>query len=156
MKTDDQIGQYLAAQPEPKRRDLAELHRIVLELMPGCKLWYLDGKDESGKVVSNPNIGYGSRTSRNADGKSREFYQVGISANTTGISVYILGISDKKYLSQTFGERIGKAKVTGYCIKFRKLGEVNVEVLKEAIRQGFASPSEVTTSPADNEGRKTT
>ncbi len=153
MTTAEQIRRYLDSQPEPKRRDMEALHGVALELMPGCKLWYLDGKDESGKVVSNPNIGYGSRTSKNADGKSREFYQVGISANTTGISVYILGISDKKYLSQTFGERIGKAKVTGYCIKFRKLGEVNVEVLKEAIRQGFASSSEVSTSPADHEGK---
>lgn len=141
MNTTEQIRQYIASQPEPKRTELQELHGILLELRPGCKLWFLDGTDESGKVVSNPNIGYGSRALEYANGKSREFYQVGISANTTGISVYILGISDKKTLSQTFGETIGKAKITGYCIKFRKLGDVNLEVLREAIRHGFQSPS---------------
>jgi hypothetical protein len=29
-----------------------------------------------------------------ADGTSRDFYQIGLSANTTGISVYIMGIED--------------------------------------------------------------
>jgi hypothetical protein len=58
-------------------------------MMPVCKLWFLNGKDEKGKVVSNPNIGYGSQTLKYADGKTKEFYQIGISANTTGISVYI-------------------------------------------------------------------
>jgi len=51
-----------------------------------------------------------------ADGKTKDFYQIGISTNTTGISVYIMGISDKTYLSQTYSGRLGKAKVIGYCI----------------------------------------
>ena len=74
---------------------MQELHRVILEMMPACRLWFLDGKDSENKTVSNPNIGYGVRTIKYADGKSREFYQVGISANKTGISVYILGIQDK-------------------------------------------------------------
>ena len=72
-----------------------------------------------------------------ADGKTREFYQIGMSANTTGISVYILGIEDKKYLAQTYGKKIGKASVSGYCIKFKSLKDINVDVLEEAIRDGF-------------------
>ncbi len=92
MNTREQIKEYIATQPEPKRRDLQELHRIILELMPDCKLWFLDGKHENGRTVSNPNIGYGFQAMKHAAGKTREFYQIGISANTTGISVYILGV----------------------------------------------------------------
>jgi hypothetical protein len=136
-----QVEQYLAAQPEPKRSDMRELHGTILAIMPGAKLWFLDGKDETGKIVSNPNIGYGSRTIRYANGSSREFYQVGISANTTGISVYIMGIDDKKYLAETFGRDLGKASVTGYCIKFKRLADIDVEVLKAAMQYGFAQAS---------------
>lgn len=136
MNVDDQINAYIAAQPEPKRNDMQELHGIILELMPQCKLWFLDGKDEKGQTVSNPNIGYGSRTIRYADGKTREFYQIGVSANTTGISVYILGIEDKKYLAETYGKKLGKTSVTGYCIKFKALKNLNVDVLQAAIRDG--------------------
>lgn len=113
---------------------MRELHNILQDLMPGSKLWFMDGKDSSGKIVSNPNIGYGQLNLEYADGTKKEFYQVGISANTTGISVYIMGIADKFYLSETYGDKIGKASVTGYCIKFRALKDIHMEVLKAAIR----------------------
>ena len=141
MNIHEQIDAYVAAQPEPKRSDMQALHGMTLKLMPGCKLWFLDGKDEKGRTVSNPNIGYGSRTQKYADGKTREFYQIGISANTTGISVYILGIADKKYLAATYGKELGKASVTGYCIKFRALKDVHLDILQAAIRHGIEETS---------------
>jgi hypothetical protein len=138
MNIKEQIKQYITSQPEPKRSDMQELHRIILETMPGCKLWFLDGKDDKGKIVSNPNIGYGSYTIKYADGTTREFYQIGLSANTTGISVYIMGIKDKKYLANTYGKNLGKASVTGYCIKFKTIKDVNIDILQAAIRDGVA------------------
>ena len=141
MNIHEQIDAYVAAQPEPKRSDMQALHGMILKLMPGCKLWFLDGKDEKGRTVSNPNIGYGSRTQKYADGKTKEFYQIGISANTTGISVYILGIADKKCLAATYGKELGKASVTGYCIKFKTLSAINVDVLETAVRDGVAQTS---------------
>ena len=137
MTVQDEVSDYIAAQPEPKRSDMQQLHETVLKLMPGCRLWFLDGKDESGRTVSNPSIGYGTQTTRYADGRTREFYQIGISANTTGISVYLMGLSDRKYLAEKYGERIGQASVTGYCIKFRKLENVNIDVLVDAMRYGI-------------------
>lgn len=137
MTVQTQIKEYIAAQREPKRSEMQELHGMIVALMPDCKLWFLDGKDEKGKIVSNPNIGYGSRSIQYANGKGREFYQIGMSANTTGISIYILGIDDKKYLARTFGRDLGKASVTGYCIKFKTLADIKVDVLKAAIQCGI-------------------
>jgi hypothetical protein len=133
-----QIDAYITSQPEPKRSDMQALHHMILEAMPACKLWFLDGKNDENKTVSNPNIGYGLQTTKLADGKTREFYQIGLSANTTGISVYILGIKDKQYLAQTYGEKLGKASVTGYCIKFKALKNINIDVLAAAVRDGAA------------------
>ena len=137
MTVEEQIEKYINSQPEPKRSDMQELHGIILQVMPACKLWFLDGKDEKGKTVSNPNIGYGSYNIKYADGSTREFYQIGLSANKTGISVYILGIKDKKYLVQTYGKKLGKASVTGYCIRFKTLKDINTDVFAAAIRFGF-------------------
>src|SRR6187401_3235660 len=136
MNVKEQIAVYIAMQPEPKRREMQELHDIILKVIPKCKLWFLDGKDSKGKTVSNPNIGYGSYTIKYADGTTREFYQIGLSANTTGISVYIMGIEDKTYLARTYGEKIGKASVTGYCIKFKALKDINIGILETVIRDG--------------------
>jgi hypothetical protein len=137
MNTQDQIKEYITSQPEPKRSDMQTLHSIILEVKPACKLWFLDGKNNEGKTVSNPNVGYGVHTIKYADGKSREFYQIGLSANTTGISLYILGIDDKKYLARAYGKKLGKASVSGYCIKFKTLKDINIDVLESAIRYGF-------------------
>lgn len=136
MSVQAQIKEYITSQPEPKRSDMQALHQFILKVLPKCKLWFLDGKNNEGKIVSNPNIGYGSYTIKYADGTSREFYQIGLSANTTGISVYILGIDDKAYLAKTYGKKIGKASVTGYCIKFKALKDVNIDILEQAIRYG--------------------
>jgi hypothetical protein len=134
----EQIEAYITSQPEPKRSDMQALHRIILEVMPACKLWFLDGKNSENKIVTNPNIGYGLQTLTLAGGKNSEFYQIGLSANTTGISVYIIGLKDKHYLAQTYGEKLGKASVTGYCIKFKALKNINVDVLEAAVRDGVA------------------
>ena len=137
MSVQEQIETYLTSQTEPKCGDMRTLHQIILEIKPDCKLWFLDGKNSANKTVSNPNIGYGQYTIKYADGTTKTFYQIGISSNKTGISVYILGISDKTYLVQTYGERIGKASVTGYCIKFKSTKDINLETLQSAIKDGF-------------------
>jgi Domain of unknown function (DU1801) len=141
MNTQEQIKNYVAALADAKRNDMLELHRIILTIRPRCRLWFLDGKDDSGKAVANPNVGYGTQTLKYANGNTKEFYQIGISANTTGISVYILGIEDKNYLAQAYGKNLGRAKISGYCIKFKALSDIKVETLKEAIRYGFDQTS---------------
>ena len=141
MNVQAQISDYIAAQPERKRSDMQALHDRILLVMPDCRLWLLDGKDERGRTVSNPSIGYGRLTMTYADGRTREFYQIGMSANTTGISIYIMGLEDNTYLARTYGGTIGKASVTGYCIKFSALRSIHVDVLEAAIRDGVEKTS---------------
>lgn len=141
MDIQEQINKYIDSQPEPKRADFEIIHKRILQILPKSKLWFLDGKDEQGKIVSNPNIGYGLLTIKYTDGKTKEFYQIGLSANTTGISVYIMGIEDKKYLPETYRKIIGKASVTGYCIKFKTLKDINIDTLEAAIRDGVKKTS---------------
>lgn len=132
-----QIQQHISTITEPKSSEMEELHRIILGIKPECRLWFLNGKNEEGKIVSNPNIGYGFYIIKYADGSEREFYRIGLSATKTGISVYILGLADKTYLAKTYSERLGKASITGYCIKFKSIKTINLDVLAEAIKFGF-------------------
>lgn len=133
----EKISAHIASLPEAKQSDMQDLHQLMCSVSPGCKLWFDDGKNEEQKTVANPTIGYGFQTIRYADGRTRDFFRIGLSANTTGISVYILGLDDKKYLAETYGNTIGKASVTGYCIKFKKLKDIRSDVLEAAVRVGF-------------------
>jgi hypothetical protein len=142
MTIQKQINEYISSQLEPKRSEMQALHELIFQVLPECKLWFLDGKDGEGKTVSNPNIGYGNQTIKYADGTTKAFYQIGLSANTTGISVYIIGLKDKTYLAQRYGKDLGKASVSGYCIKFKTLKVINIDVLEAAIRYGVEATNE--------------
>jgi hypothetical protein len=142
MNVEEQIEKYIASQPEPKRSNMRELHRLTLQASPEGKLSFFDGKDSKNHTVSNPTIGYGFHTIKYANGKSREFFQIGVSGNKSGISVYILGLKDKKYLAKTYGKKLGKASVTGYCIRFKALKDINIDTLEAAIRDGLAVRNE--------------
>lgn len=135
------ISDYIASQPEPKRSEMKSLHELVLQALPRSRLWFNDGKNDEGKVIANPNIGYGCYSIKYADGTTREFYQIGLSANKTGISVYILGIDDKNALAEKFGKSIGKASVTGYCIKFKSIKDIDLDVVVSAIKFGYETTS---------------
>jgi Domain of unknown function (DU1801) len=142
MNIQEQIKRYVTSQLEPKRSDIEELHRLILQALPDCKLWFLDGKNSENKTVTNPTIGYGLHTIKYANGKNTEWFKIGLSANKTGISVYILGIKDKAYLAQTYGKELGKASVSGYCIKFKTLKDINIDILQEAILYGNNAQNE--------------
>lgn len=116
---------------------MKRLHKTILKVLPGCKLWFSDGKDANNQTVTNPTVGYGCLTMKYANGKTREFFRIGLCATGKGISVYIPGIKDRKYLAETYADKPGKAKVTGYCISFKTIKEINMEVLQHAIRFGF-------------------
>ena len=137
VDTEALIQGYIESLPQQKRSDISRLHEVILTQHPGVTLWFLDGKDKAGKVVSNPSIGYGVFRKQLAGGKQREFYAVGTSANSTGLSVYVMGLEDKNYLKKSYGATIGKAEVTGYCIKFRTLKDVDLKTLECAIQDGM-------------------
>jgi hypothetical protein len=134
MEIKAQINEYIKSQPEPKQREMQELHNLILKLMPNCKQWYFDGKNEDGKQVTHPTIGYGIYTITYKDGSTREFFRIGLLANPIGLAVHIMGIPDKKFLPNTYGKTIGKAKVGSYAITFKFIKDINLKILKEAIR----------------------
>lgn len=82
MNVQDQIEKFITSQPEPKRSERRELHRLALQVSPECKLWFSDGKDSKNHTVSNPTIGYGCHTKKyaKADRISRESNPKSISA----------------------------------------------------------------------------
>lgn len=138
MEVNNQINQYIESLTEEKRKDVLAVHHQIIQLFPQIKLWFEDGKDLNGKTVSNPNIGYGEQEILYANGESKSFFRLSISANTSGISIYFIGEKDKTYLKKTFGDKIGKAKITSYCIKFKKLKDLDLHTLTKAIKYGLS------------------
>ncbi len=45
---------------------------------------------------------------------------------------------DGKYLAHTYGDRLGKVKLGAANISFRKLGDVDLDVLRQLLEQAHA------------------
>jgi hypothetical protein len=133
-----QIQSHFAQLEVNKSKELQQLHNLIVKINPTCKLWFDNGIDDEGKVVTNPTIGYGLQTLHYAKGVTREFFQIGICATTTGVSIYLIGLKDKNTLKETFAPSIGKATVTGYCVKYKRLSDLNFETLMKLIQFGFS------------------
>ena len=73
IDTQELINAYFESLSSEKREDMLLLHRSILSIHPDCRLWFLDGKNEEGKVIANPNVGYGHYTIQYADGSTKDF-----------------------------------------------------------------------------------
>lgn len=136
MDPNIQIKTFISSQIPSKQQDLLLLNELLLHLMPEAKRTFFDGLNEEGKVVANPTIGYGERTLYYVDGSSKDSFRIGVSANKTGISIYLIGLEDHDYLKKHFADKMGKASVSAYCIRFKSLKDLDLNVLKEVLTYG--------------------
>jgi hypothetical protein len=133
-----QIQSHFAQLENSKSFELQQLHNFIVLINPKCKLWFDNGINDEGKVVTNPTIGYGLQTLHYAKGETKKFFQIGICATSTGISIYLIGLKDKNILKETFSNTLGKSIITGYCVKYKRFSELNPESLTKLILFGFS------------------
>ena len=138
LDVQSQIQSHFENLENAKSFELQQLHKLIVKINPTCKLWFDNGINDEGKVVTNPTIGYGLQTRHYSKGQTKEFFQIGICATTTGISIYLIGIKDKNILKETFAPSIGKATITSYCVKYKHLSDLNSETLTKLIQFGFS------------------
>lgn len=115
--------EYIANVEEPKRSELQLLHDLVREILP----------DFEPVMISNF-MGYGPFEYQ---GKSKScagtWFRVGLSANKTGISIYICAGDANGYFPEQANDRLGKASVGKSCIRFKKLADINLDTVKELL-----------------------
>lgn len=137
MTTQEQISEYINSKPASQSKELQELHRIILELMPDCKLMFIDDeKNDERPTFNYSRIGYGLHFTEYVNGKTQEYPKIEMSTSSDRITVAIMELHDKTYLMRTFGKKIGDANITGFYIRFKALKDINIDVFKEIIRYG--------------------
>ena len=115
--------QYIAMVEEPKRSELQQLHDMISRSLPGYEQWITSGIMGFGKF--------------HYKGKSKacegEWFHVGLVANKSGMSLYMCVGDEGGYLPEQAKDRIGKATVGRSCIRFKKLSDINLDVLQELL-----------------------
>lgn len=95
-----------------------------------------DGLDANGKQITNPTHGFGCFEQTYANGEVKTHFQIGVATTSIGISLYLLGIRGKLDLPQLCSG-LGKAKVTGYCISFKKFAELDQQILYNVLTKAL-------------------
>lgn len=121
---------YLKEIEEPKRSELQALDKLIRKNAPNLKPAMLAGM-----------MAYGVYHYKSPRSKCEgEWFQVGMVANKTGISVYVCAVDEKGYLAEQAKDRLGKATVGKSCIRFKKLEDINLDVLAECVKKAAELP----------------
>ena len=123
--------EHIASLPDDVRGDIAALDARISEVMgdAGRVLWegrFWGGSDQ--RI-----IGYGEYSYTGRSGRSGEWFIVGLAAQKNYISVFVNAADDRGYLAERYADRLGKAKVGKSSISFKRLSDIDLDVLLELV-----------------------
>jgi len=116
-------AQYIAAAPEPKRAELAQLDALIRRTVPAFE-----------PFMAGRMIGYGKYHYRYESGREGESCRIGLAANKTGFSVYVTCVDENGWLVEQWKDRLGKADVGKSCIRFKRLSDIDLDALTTILR----------------------
>jgi len=118
--------QYIEKLPERRKGDLSELHRIIRTTVPRLQPTMAFGM-----------IGYGPFDYKYASGREGKWVTVALASQKHYISLYVCSVdaSGKQYIAEKYKKELGKVSVGKSCIRFKKLGDLNLQVLKRVLRE---------------------
>lgn len=116
-----------AVEHEGKRKDAFE----ILEIMK-------DVTGETPKMWGASIIGFGDLHYKYASGREGDWMRVGFSPRKAKISFYISGCDVAMHENRL--KKLGKHKTGKGCIYVNKLADIDTDVLKELIKDGYDNP----------------
>ena len=120
--------EYISSLAEPRRSEIAELDRAIQDAAPQLKREMGYG------------IGYGPFHYKYASGREGDTYQIILASQKNYISLYVLCVHEGQYLAESYKDKLPKASIGKSCVRFKRLGDVDKEVIKELCRQAAALP----------------
>ena len=122
---------HIASLPDDVREDITRLDAEISRVMKGQERVLWEGKFWGGS--DQRIIGYGSYRYTGRSGASGEWFVIGLAAQKNYITVFVTAVADGAYVAETYRERLGKAKVGRSSISFKRLSDINLDVLSDLI-----------------------
>lgn len=122
--------EYIERLGEPRRSDIRALHELIRATVP-----QLEPTMEFGM------LGYGKYHYRYASGREGDSVIVGLASNKNYISLYVQATTPEgSYLAETYADRLPRASIGRACIRFKRLSDVDGDVLTQVLRAAAANP----------------
>jgi len=123
------VTSYLDSVPDDRQDLVRFLHKFIQKAAPKLKAHFAYNM-----------IGYGSFPYRNYKNESITWPVVALANQKNYVSIYVCSIVDGKYLAETYKHELGKVSVGKSCIRFKKLEDVNLPVLKNVLQTAAKHP----------------
>ncbi len=115
------VEDYLAAVPEERQAMVNALHEAIQKAVPELRPWIMSGM-----------IGYGTYKYKSKSGQEGDWSLIAMANRKDYVSVYVSCITeDGTYLAEANKDRLGKVSVGKSCIRFKKIEDINLDVLAE-------------------------
>ena len=113
---------YLEQIDEPRRTEMEALDRLIRDTAP-----QLERHLQSGM------LGYGAFRYRYASGREGDWFVIGLASQKRYISLYVCATDGERYLAENYRDRLPKADIGKSCVRFKRLHDVDLEVLEELV-----------------------
>jgi hypothetical protein len=130
---------FLAAAPSDRRELLRAVHDTITSAAPGLDQWIWRGKMWGG--TDQTILGYGHFDYVNSSKEKVEWFLIGLANQKAHVSLYVNAVRDKKYLGQVYAERLGKVKLGSASVSFKKLEDIDLQVLAEMVAEAAKNPT---------------
>ncbi len=115
---------YIAQVEDKRRDDIQRLHDLVREVAP-----------ELEPTMEFKMLGYGKMKYKYASGREGEWMKIGIANNKQYISLYCCAADEDGYVAERYKERLPKANIGKSCVRFKRVLDLDDDVLRELIRE---------------------
>lgn len=129
------VKEYFDMLQEERRAPMKFLHEFIQKTAPELAPNFL---------YNMP--GYGSFEYKNSKKEVLNWPVIALASQKNYISIYVCAISDGEYIAEKHKKELGKVSVGRSCIRFKKIEDLNLEVLEKVIRLSAKSPGLVETS----------
>jgi hypothetical protein len=117
--------EYLAGMDETRRADMQKLYDFIRETVPDLEPFIISGM-----------IGFGKFHYKSKSGREGDWCRVGLANHKTGISIYVCAVDGGGYIAEQYKKELAPAKVGKSCIRYKKISEVDWEVLGKVLKVG--------------------
>ncbi|MEK7572236.1 MAG: DUF1801 domain-containing protein [Patescibacteria group bacterium] len=122
--------EYIAAIGEPRKSQIQQLHKFIQKTVPKLK-----------PIIIYGMIGYGPYHYQSKSGREGEWTTMALASQKNYISVYVsCADSDGVYIAEKYKDQLPKANIGKSCIRFKKIEDIDLDVLKKILLEGEKTP----------------
>lgn len=125
-KSDDE---YIAMLEPGRKAQIEKLDELIRTTVPNLKRYFAYNM-----------LGYGTFTYRNYKKEEVNWPVVALASQKNYISLYVCCVVDGGYLAESYKDRLGKVSVGKSCIRFKKVEDINLDVVREVLMKAENNP----------------